>query len=94
MAVGMGLQNAAKFKLVPHYVPKAVGGAAGWARGTGSLRDFRDAWQPCRLESKAFVIYPSREHGASKPDSTSGCLCRRRLHTKPPKLFSHHVLTN
>ena len=60
MAVGMGLQNAAIFKLVPHYVPKAVGGAAGWARGTGSLRDFRDAWQPCRLESKAFVIYPSR----------------------------------
>ncbi len=40
MAVGMGLQNAIVFKLVPHYVPKAVGGAAGWVGGLGAFGGF------------------------------------------------------
>ncbi len=40
MAVGMGLQNAVIFKLVPHYVPKAVGGAAGWVGGLGAFGGF------------------------------------------------------
>jgi len=36
MAVGMGIANAAVFKLVPKYVPEAVGGATGWVGGLGS----------------------------------------------------------
>lgn len=31
MAIGMGIANAAVFKLVPKYVPEAVGGATGWS---------------------------------------------------------------
>jgi NNP family nitrate/nitrite transporter-like MFS transporter len=30
LAIGMGVCNAAVFKLVPQEVPQAVGGAAGW----------------------------------------------------------------
>jgi NNP family nitrate/nitrite transporter-like MFS transporter len=37
MAIGMGVCNAAVFKLMPQYVPQAVGGAAGWV---GGLRAF------------------------------------------------------
>ena len=37
MAVGMGVANAAVFKLVPQAVPQAVGGASGWVGGTGRL---------------------------------------------------------
>ncbi len=33
MAIGMGIANAAVFKLVPKYVPEAVGGATGWVGG-------------------------------------------------------------
>jgi len=33
IAVGMGMGNAAVFKLVAKYVPEAVGGEAGWSRG-------------------------------------------------------------
>ena len=40
MAVGMGVSNAAVFKLVPTYVPKAVGGAAGWVGGLGAFGGF------------------------------------------------------
>jgi NNP family nitrate/nitrite transporter-like MFS transporter len=40
MALGMGVGNAAVFKLVPHYVPKAVGGAAGWIGGLGAFGGF------------------------------------------------------
>ena len=40
IAIGMGLQNAIVFKLVPHYVPDAVGGAAGWVGGLGALSGF------------------------------------------------------
>ncbi len=36
MAVGMGVANAAVFKLVPKYVPEAVGGATGWVGGLGA----------------------------------------------------------
>lgn len=36
MAIGMGIANAAVFKLVPKYVPEAVGGATGWVGGLGS----------------------------------------------------------
>lgn len=34
MALGMGVNNAAVFKLVPQEVPHAVGGAAGWVGGS------------------------------------------------------------
>lgn len=37
---GMGLQNAIVFKLVPSYVPTAVGGASGWIGGIGALGGF------------------------------------------------------
>ncbi len=40
MAVGMGIANAAVFKLVPTYVPEAVGGAAGWVGGLGAFGGF------------------------------------------------------
>ncbi len=40
LAVGMGVNNAAVFKLVPKYVPKAVGGAAGWVGGLGAFGGF------------------------------------------------------
>ncbi len=40
VAAGMGIANAAVFKLVPQYVPDAVGGAAGWVGGLGALGGF------------------------------------------------------
>lgn len=40
MALGMGLGNAAVFKLASLYVPKAVGGAAGWIGGLGAFGGF------------------------------------------------------
>ncbi|MCL5946894.1 MAG: MFS transporter, partial [Chloroflexi bacterium] len=40
IAIGMGLQNAIVFKLLPHYVPHAVGGASGWVGGLGALNGF------------------------------------------------------
>ena len=40
VAVGMGLQNAIVFKLLPRYVPQAVGGASGWVGGLGALGGF------------------------------------------------------
>lgn len=40
VAVAMGLNNAAVFKLVPQEVPQAVGGAAGWVGGLGALGGF------------------------------------------------------
>lgn len=40
VAVGMGLQNAIVFKLVPSYIPTAVGGASGWIGGLGALGGF------------------------------------------------------
>lgn len=40
LAAGMGIANAAIFKLVPVYVSKAVGGAAGWVGGLGAFGGF------------------------------------------------------
>ena len=40
MAVGMGVNNAAVFKLAPKEVPQAVGGAAGWVGGLGAFGGF------------------------------------------------------
>lgn len=40
LAVGMGITNAAVFKLVPQEVPKAVGGASGWVGGLGAFGGF------------------------------------------------------
>jgi NNP family nitrate/nitrite transporter-like MFS transporter len=40
LAVGMGFANAAVFKLVPKYSPKAVGGAAGVVGGLGAFGGF------------------------------------------------------
>ena len=40
LAVGMGLCNAAVFKMVPQAVPNAIGGAAGWVGGLGALGGF------------------------------------------------------
>src|SRR5579872_2745714 len=40
IAIGMGLQNAIVFKLLPIYVPNAVGGASGWVGGLGALGGF------------------------------------------------------
>jgi NNP family nitrate/nitrite transporter-like MFS transporter len=40
MALGMGICNAAVFKLMPLYVREAVGGAAGWIGGLGAFGGF------------------------------------------------------
>lgn len=40
LALGMGFANAATFKIVPQAVPDAVGGAAGWVGGLGTLGGF------------------------------------------------------
>ncbi len=40
MALGMGVNNAAVFKLVPQEVPEAVGGASGWVGGLGAFGGF------------------------------------------------------
>ncbi len=40
LAIGMGVCNAAVFKLVPQAIPQAVGGAAGWVGGLGALGGF------------------------------------------------------
>jgi NNP family nitrate/nitrite transporter-like MFS transporter len=40
LAIGMGICNAAVFKLVPQEVPEAVGGAAGWVGGLGAFGGF------------------------------------------------------
>jgi NNP family nitrate/nitrite transporter-like MFS transporter len=40
LAVGMGICNAAVFKIVPQVVPQAIGGAAGWIGGVGALGGF------------------------------------------------------
>jgi NNP family nitrate/nitrite transporter-like MFS transporter len=40
MAVGMGVSNAAVFKLVPQAAPQAVGGVSGWVGGLGAFGGF------------------------------------------------------
>lgn len=40
LAIAMGFNNAAVFKLVPFYVPQAVGGASGWVGGFGAFGGF------------------------------------------------------
>lgn len=40
IALGMGIMNAAVYKLIPIYVPEAVGGAAGWIAGIGGFGGF------------------------------------------------------
>jgi NNP family nitrate/nitrite transporter-like MFS transporter len=40
LAMGMGICNAAVFKMVPQAVPQAVGGAAGWVGGLGAFGGF------------------------------------------------------
>jgi MFS transporter, NNP family, nitrate/nitrite transporter len=40
LAAGMGICNAAVFKVVPQVVPQAVGGAAGWVGGIGAFGGF------------------------------------------------------
>jgi NNP family nitrate/nitrite transporter-like MFS transporter len=40
LAFGMGICNAAVFKMVPQAAPKAVGGAAGWVGGLGAFGGF------------------------------------------------------
>jgi NNP family nitrate/nitrite transporter-like MFS transporter len=40
IGLGMGIGNAAVFKLVSKYVPEAVGGASGWVGGLGAFGGF------------------------------------------------------
>jgi NNP family nitrate/nitrite transporter-like MFS transporter len=40
LAIGMGVCNAATFKILPQVVPAAVGGAAGWVGGLGAFGGF------------------------------------------------------
>lgn len=40
LAVGMGIGNAAVFKMVPQAAPRAVGGVAGWVGGLGAFGGF------------------------------------------------------
>ncbi|MEM9423752.1 MAG: MFS transporter [Spirochaetota bacterium] len=40
MTIGMGIVNAAVFKVMPQYIPHAMGGAAGWIGGLGAVGGF------------------------------------------------------
>lgn len=40
MGIGMGIANAAVFKMVPKYVTHAPGGASGWVGGIGAFGGF------------------------------------------------------
>lgn len=40
LAFGMGISNGAIFKLVPSYIPEAIGGASGWIGGLGAFGGF------------------------------------------------------
>lgn len=40
IAVGMGVNNAATFKILPNVIPSAMGGASGWVGGLGALGGF------------------------------------------------------
>lgn len=40
IAVAMGVNDTAVFKMVPFYIPKAVGGASGWIGGLGAFGGF------------------------------------------------------
>lgn len=40
LAIGLGLQNGATFKLVSYWIPNSVGGASGWIGGIGALGGF------------------------------------------------------
>lgn len=40
IALAMGVNNAAVFKLLPQFVPDAVGGASGWVGGIGAFSGF------------------------------------------------------
>jgi len=40
MGVGMGINNAAVFKMVPEFIPEAIGGASGWVGGLGAFGGF------------------------------------------------------
>ena len=40
MGIGMGVGNAAVFKLVPKAAPDAIGGVAGWVGGLGAFGGF------------------------------------------------------
>lgn len=40
LAIGMGVANAAVFKIVPKVIPNALGGAAGWIGGLGAFGGF------------------------------------------------------
>ncbi len=65
IALGMGIANAAVFKLVAKYVPDAVGGASGWVGGLGAfggfavppiLGFFRD-WLGQIGYARGFIVY-------------------------------------
>ncbi|HTH13184.1 MAG TPA: MFS transporter [Spirochaetia bacterium] len=40
LAIGMGVNNAATFKILPQVIPNAMGGASGWIGGLGALGGF------------------------------------------------------
>ncbi len=40
IAIGMGVNNAATFKILPSVIPSAMGGASGWVGGLGALGGF------------------------------------------------------
>lgn len=40
IAAAMGFNNAAVFKLLPRFVPQAIGGASGWVGGLGAFSGF------------------------------------------------------
>jgi NNP family nitrate/nitrite transporter-like MFS transporter len=65
LALGMGFGNAAVFKLVPKFTPKAVGGAAGIIGGLGAFGGFvvppimglMVRWQGQAGYSRAFFVF-------------------------------------
>ena len=68
LAIGMGIANAAVFKLVTTYVPEAIGGAAGWVGGLGAFGGIAIPPFICLL-----TVYRLHRSHAGEPGVVAGC---------------------
>lgn len=65
IATGFGISNAAQFSLVPIYLPRAIGGAAGWIGGLGGfggtafppIMGFFVDWQGEQGFANGFIVF-------------------------------------
>lgn len=96
VAAGMGVNNAAVFRMVPHYVPDAVGGAAGWVGGLGALGGFAVPpllghfveWMGLVGYARGFVIYVGLAVISLLLTALLAFAARRGLAHRPEKKFA------